>query len=127
MFWEVLRIGLGLLLCGLAAACLWEKYRLVRGAVALPAQILDCHRSTGVTPRKDSGGWCYRVEFFVQGERCVADTNDSFWYAHNGKVGHAVVVWYNPAFPHTVERKSIGTELLTAAMAVLGLALIFLV
>ena len=104
---------LGILLWVLVLLMLWEKYRIVRGGTLLPAQILDCCKSSQsdtpaqpsrrgalINPRVGAGGYCYRVVF-------------------------TVLVWYNPASP-VVERKSWETEVLAAAMGVLATALLLI-
>ena len=114
---------LGVLLWVLIFSMLWEKYRIVRGGTLLPAQILDCCRSgrgddpmTGemerhtrrdgfFNPRVGAGGYCYRVAFSANGQRMERNTNDSFWFRHNGQQGKTVLVWYNPA-EQVVERKA---------------------
>ena len=71
---------LGAVFIVLGAACLWEKYRTVRGGMRLPARILECRRQ-GSAARKRSGGYCYMVEFTSpDGIRHTAATNDSFWF-----------------------------------------------
>ena len=134
---------LGILLWVAVLSMLWEKYRIVRGGTLLPAQILDCCKSgrgdapmTGemerytrrdgfFNPRVGAGGYCYRVAFSVNGQRMERNTNDSFWFQHNGQQGKTVLIWYNPAQP-LVERKSWETEILAVGMGILATVLLFL-
>ena len=134
---------LGVLLWVLIFSMLWEKYRIVRGGTLLPAQILDCCRSgrgddpmTGemerhtrrdgfFNPRVGAGGYCYRVAFSANGQRMERNTNDSFWFRHNGQQGKTVLVWYNPD-EQVVERKSWETELWAVGMGVLATALLLI-
>ena len=129
---------LGVLLWVLVLSMLWEKYRIVRGGTLLPARILDCRKSgqsTDQTPpaRRDAfinphvaaGGYCYRVEFYANGQRMERDTNDSFWFNHNGQEGKTALVWYNPASP-VVERKSWETEILAVVIGVIATALLLI-
>ena len=73
---------LGILLWVLVLLMLWEKYRIVRGGTLLPAQILDCCKSSQsdtpaqpsrrgalINPRVGAGGYCYRVVFTANGQR----------------------------------------------------------
>ena len=53
------------------------------------------------------------------------ETNDSFWFSHDSQKGKSVLVWYNPGRP-VLERKSLGTEVLAAVMAAIGVALLLL-
>lgn len=116
---------LGVALLVLAAVTLWEKYRTVRGAVLLPGRILDCRKAQSTSPRAGAGGYRYLVEVYVGGERLELETNDSFWFDHDTQKGKSVQVWYNPSSP-VLERKSCGTELLAAAIAVVGVALLLI-
>lgn len=115
---------LGAALVALGIACLIEKYRTVRGGVCLPARILACDKQR--TAHKNSGGYCYRVEFDDgDGVRHQAITNDSLWFARKNAVNRVIEIWYNPARPEIVERKSIEAEILSAVLVALGLAAIF--
>lgn len=115
---------LGAALVVLGIACLIEKYRTVRGGVCLPARILACEKPRSA--RKSGGGYCYKVEFNdSDGVRHEAATNDSLWFARKNAVNKVIEIWYNPARPEIVERKSIEAEILSAALVVLGLAAIF--
>lgn len=116
---------LGVLFLVLAAAALWEKYRLVRGASLLPGRILACKRHSDVNPRSHAGGWRYTVEVFADGRRLELETNDAFWFEHKRQVGQAVQVWYKPGEDH-VERKSPETELYALLLAALGVGLLIL-
>lgn len=134
---------LGILLWVLVLSMLWEKYRIVRGGTLLPARILNCCKSgrgdapmTGeferytrrdgfFNPRVGAGGYCYRVEFSVNGQRIERNTNDSFWFHHDNQEGKTVLVWYNPA-ELVVERKSWETEILSVIMGVLATALLLI-
>ena len=133
---------LGILLWVLVLFMLWEKYRIVRGATLLPAQILDCCKSSRndtaalenaaparrdafINPRAGAGGYCYRVAFTANGQRMERNTNDSFWFHHDDQQGKTVLVWYNPASP-VVERKSWETEVLAVVMGVLATALLLI-
>lgn len=116
---------LGVALLALAAATLWEKYRTVRGAVLLPGRILDCRKAGRTSPRAGAGGYRYLVEVYAGGERLELETNDSFWFAHDTQKGKSIQVWYNPASP-VLERKGCGTELLAAAIAAVGVALLLI-
>ena len=114
----------GLLLV-LAAAALWEKYRTVHGGMRLPARIIRCQRQ-GPKNRRQSGGYCFVVEFTTpDGIRHTAATNDSFWFDQTRRVGTVIEVWYNPASPTVVERRSLEAELLGALFIALGFAVIF--
>ena len=94
---------LGILLWVLVLLMLWEKYRIVRGGTLLPAQILDCCKSSQsdtpaqpsrrdalINPRVGAGGYCYRVVFTANGQRMERHTNDSFWFHHDGQQGKTV-------------------------------------
>ena len=129
---------LGILLWVLVLLMLWEKYRIVRGGTLLPAQILDCCKSSQsdtpaqpsrrdalINPRVGAGGYCYRVVFTANGQRMERHTNDSFWFHHDGQQGKTVLVWYNPA-SLVVERKSWETEFFAAVLAVIGVALLLI-
>ena len=131
---------LGILLWVLVLSMLLEKYRIVRGGTLLPAQILDCRKSTHsdapeaapttrrnafVNPNVAAGGYCYRVAFSANGQRMERSTNDSFWFNHPNQQGRTVLVWYNPAY-QVVERKSWETEVLAAGMGVLATALLLI-
>ncbi len=114
-------LGLGLIVLGIAA--LAEKYRVVRGGQQLPARILSCQKEG--SPRKGSGGYRYTVEFNDRdGIRHTAATNDAFWVNHKKQVGQVIEIWYNPARPHLVERRSLGTELMAVFSVLLGIAAI---
>ncbi len=134
---------LGILLWVLVLSMLWEKYCIVRGGTLLPARILDCRKSsrgdtpmTGeferytrrdgfFNPRVGAGGYCYHVEFYANGQRMERNTNDSFWFNHNGQEGKTLLVWYNPT-QLVVERKSWETEILAVGMGVLATVLLLL-
>lgn len=116
---------LGVVFVILGAACLWEKYRVVRGGMRLPARVLECRRQ-GSSRRKRGGGYCYVVEFTSpDGIRHVAPTNDSFWSERTNSVGTVVEIWYNPATPEVVERRSAEAEILGALFIAMGFAVIF--
>lgn len=117
-------LGAALLL--LAAAALWEKYRIVRGATLLPGRILSCRKAGRTSPRAGAGCYRYLVEVHVNGERLELETNDSFWTDHSSRVGKSVLVWYNPRHSAVVERKSPETELISAGIAAVGVALLLL-
>lgn len=98
---------LGAVFIVLGAACLWEKYRTVRGGMRLPARILECRRQ-GSAARKRSGGYCYMVEFTSpDGIRHTAATNDSFWFERPNRVARSSRSgitplpprWWNAAVP----------------------------
>lgn len=116
---------LGVVLLALAVAALWEKYRTVRGATLLPGRILECRKAGSTNPRTGAGGYRYLVEVYSNGQRLELETNDSFWSNHDTQKGKTVLVWYNPQRP-LLERKSIGTELLSLGMAVIGVALLLI-
>lgn len=116
---------LGAALLVLSAVTLWEKYRTVRGGRLLPGRILQCRKAGSTSPRNSAGGYRYLVEIFVDGERLERETNDSFWFDHPSSTGKVVQVWYNPERP-VLERKSPGTELLAAGMALVGVALLLI-
>ena len=116
---------LGGLFIVLGGACLWEKYRTVRGGVRLPARIIRCQRQ-GPAGRRRSGGYCFVVEFTApDGILHTAATNDSFWFDQTRRVGTVIEVWYNPATPTVVERRSLEAELLGVVGIALGFAAIF--
>ena len=112
---------LGTVLFALAAAAIVEKYRTVRGAVLLPARVLEC-RKAGSTP---PGGYRYLVELHANGRRLEMETNDSFWFRHDKDKGKIVQVWYNPS-ARCVERKSWETEIFSALLAGIGAALLLI-
>lgn len=116
---------LGTLLLVLAAAAILEKYRTVRGGTLLPARVLECRRAGSTSPSAGAGGYRYLVELYADGKRLEMETNDSFWVKHDKSVGKVVQVWYNPA-SKSVERKSWETELLSAALAIVGAALLLI-
>lgn len=116
---------LGAALLALAAVTLWEKYRTVRGARLLPGRVLQCRKARSTNPRAGAGGYRYLVEIYVDGERLELETNDSFWFDHTDRTGKSVLVWYNPA-RSLLERKSPGTELLAAGVALVGVALLLI-
>ena len=47
---------LGTVLFALAAAAIVEKYRTVRGAVLLPARVLECRKAGSTSPDRKSVG-----------------------------------------------------------------------
>ena len=53
---------LGTVLFALAAAAIVEKYRTVRGAVLLPARVLECRRASSTSSSRGAGGYRYLVE-----------------------------------------------------------------
>ena len=53
---------LGTVLFALAAAAIVEKYRTVRGAVLLPARVLECRKAGSTSPGAAAGGYRYLVE-----------------------------------------------------------------
>lgn len=107
----------------LGIACLIEKYRTVCGGIRLPARILACEKQRSA---RKSGGYCYKVEFNDgDGVRHEATTNDSLWFARKNAVNRVIEIWYNPAHPEIVERKSLESEILSAVLVALGLAAIF--
>lgn len=116
---------LGVVFLLLAAATLWEKYRTVRGATLLSARILECRKASRTNPRSGAGGYRYLVEVYANGQRLELETNDSFWFDHDTRKGTTILVWYNPASP-VVERKSLGTEVLSLAIAAAGIALLLI-
>ena len=70
--------------------------------------------------------YCLVVEFTdPAGIRHTAATNDSFWFDQTRRVGTVIEVWYNPASPTVVERRSLEAELLGALFIALGFAVIF--
>lgn len=114
---------LGAVFIALGAACLWEKYRTVRGGTRLPARIVACRRQS-----RDGkhGGYCFVVEFTApDGIRHTAATNDSFWFDQTRQVGNVIEIWYNPATPTVVERRSMEAELLGILFIALGFAAVF--
>ena len=116
---------LGTVLFALAAAAIVEKYRTVRGAVLLPARVLECRKAGSTSPGAAAGGYRYLVELHANGRRLEMETNDSFWFRHDKDKGKIVQVWYNPS-ARCVERKSWETEVLAAAMGVLATALLLI-
>ena len=121
---------LGILLWVLVLSMLWEKYRIVRGGRKstrndVPESAQPTRRDALINPHVAAGGYCYRVEFYVGGQRMERSTNDSFWFNHPNQQGKTVLVWYNPLSP-VVERKSWETEILAAAMGVLATALLLI-
>ena len=68
---------------------------------------------------------CGRVHDTPDGIRHTAATNDSFWFDQTRRVGTVIEVWYNPASPTVVERRSLEAELLGALFIALGFAVIF--
>ncbi|MEE0799689.1 MAG: DUF3592 domain-containing protein [Gemmiger sp.] len=115
--------ALGLVFIVLGLACVAEKYRTVRGGTLLTARILKCEKD-GPKTRKGSGGYRYTVEFEADGVRRTALTNDAFWFNRSRNIGQLIAVWYNPASPHLVERKSPEAELLSLFFVALGVAVI---
>ena len=87
---------LGTVLFALAAAAIVEKYRTVRGAVLLPARILECRKAGSTSPGAAAGGYRYLVELHANGRRLEMETNDSFWFRHDKDKGKIIQVWYNP-------------------------------
>ena len=80
----------------------------------------------GPKNRRQSGGYCFVVEFTTpDGIRHTAATNDSFWFDQTRRVGTVIEVWYNPASPTVVERRSLEAELLGALFIALGFAVVF--
>ena len=116
---------LGTVLFALAAAAIVEKYRTVRGAVLLPARVLECRKAGSTSPGAAAGGYRYLVELHADGKRLEMETNDSFWFRHDKDKGKIIQVWYNPS-ARCVERKSWETEILAAAMGVLATALLLI-
>ena len=116
---------LGTVLFALAAAAIVEKYRTVRGAVLLPARVLECRKAGSTSPGAAAGGYCYLVELHANGRRLDMETNDSFWFRHDKDKGKIVQVWYNPS-ARCVERKSWETEIFSALLAGIGAALLLI-
>ena len=116
---------LGTVLFALAAAAIVEKYRTVRGAVLLPARVLECRRASSTSNSRGAGGYRYLVELYANGRRLELETNDAFWFRHDKDKGKVLQVWYNPN-ARCVERKSWETEFLAAAMGVLATALLLI-
>lgn len=116
---------LGTLLFALAAVAIVEKYRTVRGAVLLPARVLECRRAASTNSSRGAGGYRYLVELHANGQRLEMETNDAFWFKHDKDTGKVVQVWYNPN-ARCVERKSWETEILSAVLAIVGAALLLI-
>lgn len=116
---------LGTMLFALAAAAIVEKYRTVRGAVLLPARVLECRKAGSTSPGAAAGGYRYLVELHANGRRLEMETNDSFWFRHDKDKGKIVQVWYNPS-ARCVERKSWETEIFSALLAGIGAALLLI-
>lgn len=116
---------LGTVLFALAAAAIVEKYRTVRGAVLLPARVLECRRAGSTSPGAAAGGYRYLVELHANGRRLEMETNDSFWFRHDKDKGKIIQVWYNPG-ARCVERKSWETEIFSALLAGIGAALLLI-
>ena len=116
---------LGTVLFALAAAAIVEKYRTVRGAVLLPARVLECRKAGSTSPGAAAGGYRYLVELHANGRRLEMETNDSFWFRHDKDKGKIIQVWYNPG-ARCVERKSWETEILSALLAGIGAALLLI-
>lgn len=116
---------LGAALFALAAAAIVEKYRTVRGAVLLPARVLECRKAGSTSPGAAAGGYRYLVELHANGRRLEMETNDSFWFRHDKDKGKIVQVWYNPS-ARCVERKSWETEIFSALLAGIGAALLLI-
>lgn len=116
---------LGTVLFALAAAAIVEKYRTVRGAVLLPARVLECRKAGSTSPGAAAGGYRYLVELHANGRRLEMETNDSFWFRHDKNKGKIVQVWYNPG-TRCVERKSWETEIFSALLAGIGAALLLI-
>ncbi len=116
---------LGTVLFALAAAAIVEKYRTVRGAVLLPARVLECRKAGSTSPGAAAGGYRYLVELHADGRRLEMETNDSFWFRHDKDKGKIIQVWYNPS-ARCVERKSWETEIFSALLAGIGAALLLI-
>lgn len=116
---------LGTVLFALAAAAIVEKYRTVRGAVLLPARVLECRKAGSTSPGAAAGGYRYLVELHANGRRLEMETNDSFWFRHDKDKGKIIQVWYNPG-TRCVERKSWETEIFSALLAGIGAALLLI-
>ena len=116
---------LGTVLFALAAAAIVEKYRTVRGAVLLPARVLEGRKAGSTSPGAAAGGYRYLVELHADGRRLEMETNDSFWFRHDKDKGKIVQVWYNPS-ARCVERKSWETEIFSALLAGIGAALLLI-
>lgn len=116
---------LGTVLFALAAAAIVEKYRTVRGAVLLPARVLECRKAGSTSPGAAAGGYRYLVELHANGRRLEMETNDSFWFRHDKNKGKIIQVWYNPS-ARCVERKSWETEIFSALLAGIGAALLLI-
>lgn len=116
---------LGTVLFALAAAAIVEKYRTVRGAVLLPARVLECRKAGSTSPGAAAGGYRYLVELHADGRRLEMETNDSFWFRHDKDKDKIVQVWYNPS-ARCVERKSWETEIFSALLAGIGAALLLI-
>ena len=116
---------LGTVLFALAAAAIVEKYRTVRGAVLLPARVLECRKAGSTSPGAAAGGYRYLVELHANGRRLEMETNDSFWFRHDKDKGKIIQVWYNTG-ARCVERKSWETEIFSALLAGIGAALLLI-
>lgn len=119
-FLNVVYLVLGAVFAVLGVAALLEKYRTVRGAALLPARITGCEKE-GPKNHKSTGGYRFQVEFNdANGVLRKASTNDAFWFSQEKKTGHIIEIWYNPATPEVVERKSWGTEAIGIFFVLLG-------
>lgn len=116
---------LGTVLFALAAAAIVEKYRTVRGAVLLPARVLECRKAGSTSPGAAAGGYRYLVELHAEGRRLEMETNDAFWFRRDKDKGKIIQVWYNPG-ARCVERKSWETEIFSALLAGIGAALLLI-
>lgn len=101
-----------------------EKYRTVRGAVLLPARVLECRRASSTSNSRGAGGYRYLVELYANGRRLELETNDAFWFRHDKDKGKVLQVWYNPN-ARCVERKA-GRRNFAAVLAVIGAALLLI-
>ena len=117
---------LGTVLFALAAAAIVEKYRTVRGAVLLPARVLECRRASSTSNSRGAGGYRYLVELYANGRRLELETNDAFWFRHDKDKGKVLQVWYNPQRPAVWSAKAGRRNFFAAVLAVIGAALLLI-
>ena len=83
---------LGTVLFALAAAAIVEKYRTVRGAVLLPARVLECRRASSDQQQPGCGRLPLSGGAVRQRSAAGAETNDAFWFRHDKDKGKVLQV-----------------------------------
>ena len=91
---------LGTVLFALATAAIVEKYRTVRGAVLLPARVLECRRASSTSNSRGAGGYRYLVELYANGRRLELETKAEGTTGKDSQGGTPLCCWKELSFQH---------------------------